>query len=88
MLGFELFGGKAHIDLTHKEINQLVTNFSQDLSNLPRFLFVMCHGNANGLLDKNEDLYNKTEVLFRHFSSNDAPHLKEVLKLITIQACR
>ena len=87
-LSFELFQGKAHIDVTKDEIFRLVKAFAEDPSKLPRFLFVMCHGNESALLDVNMDPFIRMKYLYEHFNSTKAPHLEGILKLIAIQACR
>ena len=87
-LHFELFQGEAHIDLTKDEINTLIEAFANDPSKLPRFVFVMSHGNEMGPLDVNGKMYKKMKVIFQHFNTKNAPHLEETLKFVAIQACR
>ena len=83
-----MFQGKAHIDVTKDEIFRLVEAFANDPSKLPRFLFVMSHGNESALLDVNNIEYRRMKYLYEHFNSKKAPHLEGILKFIAVQACR
>ena len=62
--------------------------FTEDDSKLPRFLFVMSHGQDGWLKDVNDDLYEKMKCIFEPFNSINAPHLEGILKFIVVQACR
>ena len=87
-LNFELFQNKAYIDLTSQDISAIVEAFATDPSTLPRIVFVMSHGTSTGLIDAKDNIYNANQCIINHFKSKRAPHLKEVLKLVVIQACR
>ena len=55
---------------------------------ISRALFVMSHGTRNELYDVNYVGYDYNKVILDAFTSKNAPHLINVMKLVVIQACR
>ena len=48
----------------------------------------MTHGSRLMLEDGKGERYDPFENILKHFSSINSPHLKNVIKLLVIQACR
>ena len=78
----------ATIDLSMDEIEILVKRFANDPTPISRFLVTMSHGNKNGLMDIDGITYDYNKIILDAFSSKNAPHLINFMKLIIIQACR
>ena len=49
---------------------------------------MMSHGTRTELYDVNKVGYDYNKVILDAFTSQSAPHLINVLKLVAIQACR
>ena len=84
----QFFENKCHIDLTMDEIQNLVSRFAKDPTIISRILVVMSHGNKYELMDVNGVYYDYNRIILEAFTSNNAPHLLNVMKLVMLQACR
>ena len=76
-----------HADLTMDEIQNLVSRFAKDPSIISRILVVMSHGNKYELMDVDGVYYDYNRIILEAFTSNNAPHLLNVMKLVMLQAC-
>ena len=48
----------------------------------------MSHGNKYELIDAKDVCYDYKSIIIDAFTTENAPHLSNVMKLIMIQACR
>ena len=81
-----------HSDLDRDEIEnvmkKVVEKCDDDDDEVPRFVFVMTHGNKTKLEDGKGNLYDPHETILKYFSTKYAPHLDNSMKLLVIQSCR
>ena len=88
ILNCKLFEKEFHTDLTMDEIQNLVSRFAKDPTIISRILVVMSHGNKYELMDVNGVYYDYNRIILEAFTSINAPHLLNVMKLVMLQACR
>ena len=87
LLHCKFFEKEFHADLTMDEIQNLVSRFAKDPSIISRILVVMSHGNKYELMDVDGVYYDYNRIILEAFTSNNAPHLLNVMKLVMLQAC-
>ena len=71
-----------------EQIQNLVTRFAMDPTPISRILVSMSHGNRSGLKDVNGFDYDYNTIILDPFTSKNASHLTNIMKLVLIQACR
>ena len=87
ILHCKFFEKEFHTDLTMDEIQNLVARFAKDPTIISRILVVMSHGNKYELMDVDGVYYDYNRIILEAFTSNNAPHLLNVMKLVMLQAC-
>lgn len=87
-LNWEFFEQEFHEDLRCIEMDNLMKRLVDRNDMIPRFVFVMSHGDRTKLFDGNNVPYDPFQLIVRHFSTKNAPHLENVVKLLVIQSCR
>ena len=91
-LGFKLYEGKPHIDLTSTEIKMLLKKFAKDpvqkLASCSAVV-IMTHGlNQGQILGRNNFTVSLSREIMPLFANGNAPDLKGKPKLFFIEACR
>ena len=69
-------------------MKKVVEKCDDDDDEVPRFVFVMTHGNKTKLEDGKGNSYDPHETILKYFSTKYAPHLDDAMKLLVIQSCR
>ena len=84
------FGFKVavHRNPNHKSILEIMKKSAQKVERIPRFIFVIGHGNKDGIFDGEGKIYDIKDTIIDQFSCENAPHLSEVMKVLVIGGCR
>ena len=81
---------KYHSDPDHSKIETVMRKVVEkgNYDEIPRYVFVMAHGNKTKLKDGKGELYDPNEIILKYFNYQNAPQLENTLKLLVIQSCR
>ena len=81
---------KYHSDPDHSKIETVMRKVVEkgNYDEIPRYVFVMAHGNKTKLKDGKGELYDPNEIILKHFNYQNAPQLENTLKVLIIQSCR
>ena len=84
------FGFKVavHRNPNHKSILEIMKKSAQKVERIPRFIFVIGHGNKDGIFDGEGKIYDIKDTIIDQFSCENAPNLSEVMKVLVIGGCR
>ena len=66
----------------------MVKKFSKFKNPKSMFIFVLTNGSEKGLEDNTGSLYDINEIILENLSCQNAPHLREIMKIIVVQAFR
>ncbi len=91
-LGFELYQGQPHIDLTHLEIQSMIQTYAKDKCHEDSScsaVVLMSHGQSGGLIyGSNHAAITIKKDILDQFTNDAAPFLRGKPKLFFFQACR
>ena len=84
-LGFKV---AVHRNPNHLSILEIMKKSAQYVERIPRFIFVIGHGNKDGISDGDGKIYDIKDTIIDQYSCKNAPHLSEVMKVLVIGGCR
>ena len=78
----------VHRNPNHLSILEIMKKSAQYVERIPRFIFVIGHGNKDGIFDGDGKIYDIKDTIIDQYSCENAPHLSEVMKVLVIGGCR
>ncbi len=91
-LGFQLYENKVHVNLTEKEMQDIIAKFAVDNCHKDvdcSAVVIMAHGGRGGLIYGYNNLpISVSKDILEHFANDKAEQLRGKPKLFFFQACR